>query len=213
MPYVPSRVAVQRLGVCAATLRRYADRGQIETIRNVGGQRLYDVDSYCSRQRYDLEIVLYCRVLSIEHIQDLDLQVEHLRKQYPTAEVIKDIGSGLNYKRPGLRNILERCLQARRLQIVVSHRDKLCRFGFDMVKFIVEKSGGEIIVLQQGGKRQFFEEELFDDLVCVLQAFSCRIPSWKKENEKEKKRNSIGSVVTGLICSLRTHLRVLRDRS
>ena len=128
MTYVPRDVASKELGICATTLRKYAGQGKIKFIRNEAGQRLYDIDSY-SRERGEKQTLLYCRVSSSKQKPDLDRQAEYLQERYPGAEVIKDIGSGLNYKRKGLKAILERCLLRHKLQVVVAHRDRLCRFG------------------------------------------------------------------------------------
>ncbi len=87
-----------QLGICATTLRKYADKGKIKFIRNEAGQRLYDIDSY-SREKGKKQTLLYCRVSSSKQKPDLDRQAEYLQERYPGAEVIKDIGSGLNYKK------------------------------------------------------------------------------------------------------------------
>ncbi|MBC6419167.1 MAG: IS607 family transposase [Prochloron sp. SP5CPC1] len=128
MPYVPTRIASKELGLCANTLRKYAKENKIQYIKNEAGQRLYDVESY-KTQTSPTRVVLYCRVSSNKQRPDLERQAEYLFGKFPRAEIIKDIGSGLNYKRKGLKTILERCLQGNKLKIVVAHRDRLCRFG------------------------------------------------------------------------------------
>ncbi|WP_293139039.1 recombinase family protein [Okeania sp. SIO3I5] len=77
--------------------------------------------------------VCYCRVSSAKQRDDLNRLVEFMPNQYPGAEVIKDIGSGLNFKRKGLRAILDRILQGDQLQIIVACRDRLTRFGFELI--------------------------------------------------------------------------------
>lgn len=170
--YVPSRKATKALGVCANTLRKYADNGRIATIRNEAGQRLYDVASYI-RGRSATAVVCYCRVSSPKQRDDLARQVVYMRGEFPDAEIIKDISSGLNFKRKGLRSILERLLCGDQLTLVVAHRDRLCRFGFELFEYMVEQNGGEILVLDDATYSP--EQELTKDLLSILHVFSCRM--------------------------------------
>lgn len=80
---------------------------------------------------------------------DLERQVERMQGIYKEAEIIRDIGSGLNFKRKGLQTLLERLMQGDKLQIVVAYRDKLARFGFDLIEFLARENGGQIVVLEQ----------------------------------------------------------------
>jgi predicted site-specific integrase-resolvase len=144
MAYIPLRKAVAELGLHSNTLRRYADAGIIQTIRNAAGQRLFAVGAYL-RQAADASVVLYARVSSAKQRNDLVRQIERLRLAYPHAEVIQDIGGGLNFKRKGLQTLLERLLRGDKLRIVVAHRDRLARFGFDLFGFLVARNGGEIM--------------------------------------------------------------------
>ncbi|MBD2555186.1 recombinase family protein, partial [Limnothrix sp. FACHB-708] len=100
MAYIPLRKAVEFLGLHPNTLRKYADEGKIETIRNEAGQRLYNVESY-GRKATRSTVVCYCRVSSAKQRDDLARQVQFMRDRYPDAEIIQDIGSGLNFKRKG----------------------------------------------------------------------------------------------------------------
>lgn len=180
MAYVPLRKAVAELGLHPNTLRRYADHGLISTIRNAAGQRLFDVDPYL-RRAADASVVLYARVSRAKQRDDLARQVERLRLAYPHAEIVQDIGSGLNFKRKGLRALLERLLRGDKLRVVVAHRDRLARFGVDLIAFLVEPfgsaqdrlHGGELVVLDQPVE-QSREAELTADLLAILHHFSCR---------------------------------------
>jgi predicted site-specific integrase-resolvase len=90
---------------------------------------------------------------------------------YPQAEIIKDIGSGLNFKRKGLQTLLERLLREDKLKVVVAHRDRLARFSFDLIKFLVEKNGGELLVLDT--PLASAEAELTAELLATLHHCSC----------------------------------------
>ena len=181
--YVPSRKAAAALGVHPNTLRKYADSGRIETIRNEAGQRLYNVASYI-RGRSAAATVCYCRVSSHRQRDDLARQVVYMRGQFPEAEIVKDIGSGLNFKRKGLRSLLGRLLCGDKLTIVVAHRDRLCRFGFDLIEFLVEQNGGEIMVLDDVAYSP--ERELTKDLLSILHVFSCRMHGLRRYHQAIK---------------------------
>lgn len=128
------------------TFRKYADEGQIKSIKNEAGQRLYDVESY-RRGATKAAIVCYCRVSSAKQKDDLERQVEFMQERYPKAEIVRDIGSGLNFKRKGLQALLVRLMRGDQLTIVVACRDRLCRFGFEIFEFMAEPNSGSIVVL------------------------------------------------------------------
>ena len=69
-------------------------------------------------------------------------EVITMQGKFPEAEIVKDIGSGISFRRKGLRTILERAINGDKLRVVSAHRDRLARFGFDLIKWIIEKSGG-----------------------------------------------------------------------
>ena len=107
MPYIPGRKAAAQLGIHQNTLRRYADEGRIQTIRTASGQRRYDVDAFL-RESADAALVCYCRVSSAKQREDLSRQSAFMREKYPNAEIVSDIGGGLNFRRKGLLSLLER---------------------------------------------------------------------------------------------------------
>jgi len=108
--YVPPRVAAARLGVSTKTLERWLSEGKIEGIFTQGGQRRYNLDSVIpvrgSKPTDERATVLYARVSSRGQKADLEQQVNFLKSRYPDAEIITDIGSGLNFKRKGLQTLL-----------------------------------------------------------------------------------------------------------
>jgi len=181
--YVPLRKAVEQLGLHPNTLRRYADEGKIRFIKNGAGQRLFDVQSYVN-QSASTAVVCYCRVSSRKQRDDLDRQVAYLSSLYPDATVVSDIGSGINFKRKGLRSILDRLLQGDKLTLVVAHRDRLARFGFELIQYMVEQNGGSIVVLDQTVYSP--ESELTADILSILHVFSCRVNGLRKYSKKIK---------------------------
>lgn len=96
-----------------------------------------------------------------------------MQEKFPNAEIIKDIGSGLNFKRKGLKAILERAIRGDSINLYVAHKDRLCRFGFDLIDWIIKRSSGKIVVLDQTVLSP--EVELTRDLLHILHVFSCRM--------------------------------------
>jgi putative resolvase len=175
--YIPLRKAVQELGMHPNTLRKYADEGKIPSIKNAAGQRLYDVQCYI-RGALPATLICYCRVSSAKQRDDLERQIAVMRERYPDAEIVKDIGSGLNFKRKGLRAILLRLLAGDKLTLVVAHRDRLARFGFELIQYLVEQNGGTVVVLDQTVHSP--TTELTQDLLTILTVFSCRMHGLRK---------------------------------
>ena len=144
--FVRTRKAIENLGVHPNTLRAWADSGKIQTIRTVGGHRLYDIESFIRKQDNKRRIC-YCRVSSRKQKDDLERQVKFMRTRYPEYEIIEDIGSGINYKRKGLISLLESANSGDVGEVVVAHKDRLSRFGFELIRWIIEKHGGKLVVL------------------------------------------------------------------
>ena len=172
MPYIPGRKASAQLGIHQNTLRRYADEGRIQTIRTASGQRRYDVDAFL-RESADAALVCYCRVSSAKQRDDLARQVAFMRERYPNAEIVSDIGGGLNFRRKGLVALLERLQRGDKLRIVVAHRDRLARFGFELIQWLAEQNGGGVVVLDNTDYSP--EQELTEDILAILRTFSCRL--------------------------------------
>ncbi len=182
--FIPLRKAIERLGLHGDTLRKYADDGTIRSIRTEGGKRLFEIDEYLRKRTGTNTTICYCRVSSPKQKDDLERQVQYMRERYPEAEIIKDIGSGINFKRKGLNTILERAMQGDKLKIVVAFKDRLARFGFELIEFIVNKNGGEILVLDRIELSP--EQELTTDILQILHVFSCRINGMRKYHNQIK---------------------------
>ena len=170
MAYLKGREAAKELGISQQTLRRYADEGRIPAIRTASGQRRYDVAAYL-RGNQEPKTVCYCRVSSAKQKDDLNRQVEFMRERFPLAE----IGGGLNWRRKGLVSLLERLHRGDKLRLVVAHRDRLARLGFELIEWLVQRqrNGGEVVVL--GKSDHSPEQELTEDILAILHTFSCRI--------------------------------------
>ena len=183
MAYLSSRKAASILGLHPNTLRSYADQGKIPHYRNEAGQRLYDVDTYL-RGATDAALVCYCRVSSAKQRDDLDRQTAFMRERYPSAEIVSDIGGGLNFRRKGLISLLERLHRGDKLCIVVAHKDRLARFGFELIQWLAEQNGGSVVVL--GNKDHSPEQELTQDILAILHTFSARLHGLRRYRDAIK---------------------------
>jgi len=111
-----------------------------------------------------------------------DSSIEYLKTRFPTHELIEDIGSGLNFKRKGLKTILERAMSGAHITLVVAHRDRLARFGIEHIRQIIEQNGGKLVVLEETLLSP--EQELTNNLLNIVHVFSARMPglrSYKKQ--------------------------------
>jgi predicted site-specific integrase-resolvase len=96
-----------------------------------------------------------------------------LLSQFPNHHLIFDIGSGINFKRPGLRSLLERSSCRLVKEVVVAHRDRLCRFAFDLIKFIFHLNNTRLVVLSNDNSTD--EWELSQDIFAINTVFICRL--------------------------------------
>jgi predicted site-specific integrase-resolvase len=186
-------------GLDAQTIRKMADKASFFCYRTPSGQRRIDFQSI---QRMCRVVVLdqnkpqdqkqdfiYARVSTKKQVDDLSRQLEFLRRpEYSEYHVITDIASGINFKRKGLSTLLDACLQRNIGEVVVAHRDRLCRFGFDLIEQLVTKAGGKITVLDNSNDKSC-EQELTDDLLSIIHVFSCR-QMGKRSYANRKNKNT-----------------------
>jgi putative resolvase len=172
--------AVKTYGLNVQTLRKWADEGHLHSWRSPSNTRMFnstDINKFLKLDKHQnitqQRQIVYCRVSSAKQKDDLERQIELLKHRYPDHDLVSDIGSGINFHRKGLQTILELCLRRELKEVVVAHKDRLCRFAFDLVKSIIEKSGGRIIVLDEDHEKSD-EQELAEDLLSIIHVFSCR---------------------------------------
>jgi predicted site-specific integrase-resolvase len=106
-----------------------------------------------------------------------------MQAQYPNFTIIKDFGSGLNFKRKGLLKLLQGAIEGDFQTIVVSHRDRLTRFGFDIFQWLFDYYRVKLVVLDPniGSK----EQELCKDLLSVIHVFSCRANGARRYKKRQ----------------------------
>lgn len=188
--------AAQILGVTTTTLRNWDKKGllkpdeltkgkarryRIESLRNVNRNIVFTKD--------DLKTIAYARVSSHDQKEDLTRQV-HLLELYCSKhgykyEVIQDIGSGMNYYKKGLTKLIDLILDNHVQRLILTHKDRLLRFGAELVFSICEAKNVEVIIINQGDEAPSFEEELAKDVLEIITVFSARLyGSRSKKNKK-----------------------------
>ena len=181
--YVTPKVAAEQLGVHFRTLVRWEKEGKIQAIKTPSGQRRYDVQSYTAKSG-SRSTVIYARVSSRAQQPDLNRQIAKIANLYPDAEIVSEIGGGLNFKRKKLLALLERVMQGTVGRIIIAHKDRLARFGFDLYRWLCEQHGCEIVVLNETSLSP--EAEMVEDILAILHCFSSRLLALRKYKSQVK---------------------------
>ena len=188
--YLRRGQASAQLGIHYNTLINMQKRNEIKTIK-IGGQRLYNVHEYIQSQGLDLNInskknICYCRVSSRKQKEDLERQIEFMKKEYPFHEVITDIASGLNFKRRGLKKILRYAISGEINEIVIAYKDRLARFGFELIEWLIkEYSDGKITVISSL-EEQTPINEISKDIISIMNVYVAKINGLRKYKKKIK---------------------------
>lgn len=182
--------AARLLGITVQTLRRWElEESFLPDRKSKGGTRYYDLNriSGVNRSENDLTIA-YARVSSHDQKKDLETQAQ-LLTQYCAAkgwqfEVIQDLGSGMNYSKKGLKRLLELILERKMKRLVLTHKDRLLRFGSELIFAMCEAREIEVVMINRGQELSF-EEELAQDVLEIITVFSARLyGSRSRKNQK-----------------------------
>lgn len=171
--------AAELLGVSIETLRKWESTGELVPDRKTaGGTRFYDTAKLLGLGDSDYPTICYARVSSHDQKADLVRQKEML-ETYCAAkgwrtEVIADLGSGMNFNNKGLAKLLEIILRKRTKRFVLTHKDRLLRFGAELIFTLCEIQGIEIVIIHKGEKPTF-EMELSQDILEIITVFSARL--------------------------------------
>ena len=189
--------AAKELGVHPATLRRWEEEGKIDPPeRTTGGDRRYDLAKLrhlAPHQAPSSRTTLaYARVSTTGQKDDLTRQVALLESfcaaQGWTYEILTDVGSGLNYQKRGLRQLINRICSGEVGRLVLSHKDRLLRFGSELVFSLCEHFGVEVIIIN-ASEDSTFEEDLANDVIEkdvieIVTVFSARLYGSRSHKNK-----------------------------
>ncbi len=194
--------AAQFLGVSTQTLRRWEREGRLlPDERTPGGQRRYDLAKLRPNAFHAGPVgrttIAYARVSSHDQKADLERQGQMLEMFCSangwTFEILSDLGSGMNYHKRGLRKLLERIVAGDVDRLVLTHKDRLLRFGAELVFAICEIKDIEVVIINKG-EEPSFEEELAQDVLEIITVFSARLygkRSHKNKNMLEKLKEAV----------------------
>lgn len=193
MKYYSSKTVKQMLGVTAQTLRNWDKSGKLKpSYVKSNGYRYYSEDTinkFTNTHKIKRApiVIGYARVSSKKQSDDLNRQVERLSKylesKYSSFEMITDIGSGINYSKPGLRKLIEKINNKEVDLIVVLYKDRLLRFGFELIEYFASLNNVKIEVIDKIDKTQ--DQELVEDLDIVLEEFIDKSHSKKTKSMLE----------------------------
>ena len=193
MKYYSAKKVTQILGVTAQTLRNWDKEGKLKpTYVKSNGYRYYSEDSILSytqerKTKKNLNVIGYARVSSKKQSDDLERQVDNIKEyissKYDSFDIITDVGSGINYNKPGLLKLIEKINKKEVDIIVVLYKDRLLRFGFELIENLCKKYGTEIEIIDNTEKTE--EQELVEDLVQIITVFSCKLQG-KRANKAKK---------------------------
>ena len=181
------------IGVSVKTLQRWDREGILKAYRTPTNRRYYTYDQYLKFKGGNLQdgrkIVVYARVSTRNQQDDLDSQVKFLldycnAKGMIVDECIEDFGSGLNYNRKKWNKLLEEVMEQKIKTIIVTHKDRFIRFGFDWFEKLCLKYDTQILIVKN--EKLSPQEELVQDIVSILHVFSCRLYGLRKYKDKIK---------------------------
>ena len=210
--YVSPSTIKKSYEVSFTSLANWAKDGKIRCVATPGGCRKYhynDVVKLLGHPEAEIQeagkTVLYARVSSQKQAKDgdLDRQIENLKRlyenQYPDTNYVvkKDVASGINWKRKGLRYLLDEAHSGNLGTIVVSDRDRLCRFAFDLVAYIFKQRGVKILVLNKNddfesadATEQSQRADLSEDLLAIVNVFVAQANGYRSERNKKVRANT-----------------------
>lgn len=198
--YKPKDFA-ELLNVSVKTLQRWDREGILIAKRTPTDRRYYTYDQYLKFKginNTNKKVVIYSRVSTNNQKDDLLNQKQFLMsftssKGIIVDEIIEDIGSGLNYNRKKWNKLLNECMENKIDSIIITHKDRFIRFGFDWFERFVGKFGTKIIIVNN--ELLSPQEELVQDIISILHVFSCKIYGMRKYKKKIEEDEEIAKSI------------------
>ena len=194
--------ASELLGVHINTLRRWTDGGKIKCSKTIGNHRKYLLSEILSLQGKEVEnnnlnedvVAIYTRVSSNHQKTQGDLDRQKTRvmeycvsKGYKIGYILDDCCSGMKYNRPKLDKLYQLVINREINKVIVEHKDRLVRFGFDCMKVFFNSYGVEIECVEETLPKSF-ESELVEDVMSLMTSFTAKLHSRRKRQSKEYRK-------------------------
>lgn len=185
-----AKEVLQILRVTRPTLTKYVKDGLIKVTVKGNGQYDYDSDSVYKLLNKDIErkTYIYARVSTAKQKKDLENQIQLLKtfcfqNGYVLNGVYQDIASGVSFeKRKEFFDLLDEVLAGKVKRVIVTYKDRLSRVGFELFSHLFAKYGCELIAMSEVGSTELDSEEVFDDVVYLLESYSLNLYS-KRTNK------------------------------
>ena len=181
----------KNVGVTTTTLRRMHESGELIPAHiTKGGTRYYSTEQLKQFNNLNNEekiVIGYCRVSTPSQKDDLETQISNI-KSYMYAkgyrfEIITDIGSGINYKKKGLQELIKKINNQEISKVVILYKDRLIRFGYELIEYLCEINNIEIEIIDN--TEQSKEQELTDDLIQIITVFANRLYGQRSKKAKQ----------------------------
>ena len=188
MSKISIKEAAELLGVGVATLRRWEVEGKLRSERTEGNHRRYEVSELLKNKNDSSLTVAYARVSSHDQKADLERQVlvleAYCSQKGWSHEIIQDLGSGMNYRKKGLIRLIKMICSNQVERLVISHKDRLLRFGSDLIFMLCEHFGTEVVIVNKSTESTF-EEDLSKDIIEIITVFSARLYGSRSHKNKQ----------------------------
>ena len=185
--FISINEAAKKLGVSLSTLRRWDKSGLLVAERTPKGLQKFN----------NKKTIAYARVSSNDQKSDLHRQIEILElycaKNGWNYEIISDLGSGINYKKKGLKLLLNLILNNEIERLVLTHKDRLLRFGAELIFTLCNERNIDIVIINQG-KDLTFEQELVNDVLEIITVFSAKLYG-SRSNKNKKLINTMKNIM------------------
>ena len=168
--YVSPKKAAEYFNVSEQCLRSWATLGRIKYSLTKGGHRRYLIPDGEKQKDFITTKVIYARA---SNKKEISRQVEFLKGKNPTHKVISDIGSGINFERPGFKKVLDGLFKGIISEVVVTQRDRFTRFGYELFEWIFEEHNARLVYID-ATEPKGENEELAEDLMAIITVFSSR---------------------------------------